>query len=1119
MPRFYGGGALASDAVPSEAILGFGLLKTYSTDQPVILRADGNPYYDNVKKLVGVDMALAAKIKSGYTGDLPYGTLTDNSAGRYVLSPNTPSGNYALYDVDGVDSIAGTFAGQKVMWNVYTSPNVIVGAVQIPEDVSVYSMDVTSNTVVPYVKINHESTGTDKLSRIDLYFVNRGDENYTPVALGDTTVSVYLDSSSRDDDTPDFQFTNFNKAVRNSFSIDSMYEGSFSSMTVEYIKDGAKYIWNFVPQYQGTVDDDAIGFGDLALSNQPFTLTAGESQDIEITIPGRYDLSSYFSGSYTESDFVSVGNVEVLEVEAGSLSFTQGTAAWDVTTWDESDSILSFTLTGLAMGRTTIRINLPDIGTYIREVYVTSGDDFELSGDVPSGVSMRITGHTTHATFVNGKPWYPSAVDNGDTYSFILSESDLPDSGYFGMTNGTISELHIMSVDKENSSSKTYSIQAGIFYDTDDSENNGEDHPLAIDDDAIENASVWAEFPDNSSFNVVSASLKSIVVASNYMTTAEQLETLAPYFELYNLDKTNYTVSMDWSFVNPKTMAQVTEGISNVKINSSSVDGTSGTINTFYGNFIFQYDYNGITYTWEFDVMPEEEEYGSIPELSLKPGESTDVTVSLSNTDSLDSIDINIWDNSILSADPMSFTITTSTISFKALALKAGTTRIALVFTLKDVDSSYDRYVQTYTDITVAGSSSGLTSTDLTASFYPVDGLGYGTIAEGETISYTFNDASSVMRVELSRKGTVSEDYYYNYIAGEAWGTLSFYNGDTETFSRDITFEYDYNTSTLKLVCNGDDELIAPGSVTKIVWTAFSDLFTSGTADVPSSLTQPESFDFKPYIKLNRDGLNVSTLEYYFVDSQDNTISTPSGISALSVRVDPTNGTNFYNEDESGTMAVNLPEKAISTIYFNFTSGDVTYDSTFTFAADEAAIAGVTWFDADSQEVDKAVPLFMTVGESRDFSLSNTDNAQFEYSTLYVGNTAIVSVDKLTAENDSLQLRLTALAAGMTSLTITYANSDTSYVSNPFEIWVADADGTIPNLSGTSSDIYALLTSDDLTSGSSGGWNGSNSDSGESGNSNSEFATTDPVTVLSGLSVNPRYALPTDPSGDLYSNM
>ena len=249
---FWGGGALASESISSEAILGFGLLRTYSTDHPVILRPDREPYYANVTKFVGTEVSLAAKLKGGYSGDVPYGTLTAMISGLqyrlvpgYRLMPGENSGNFRGYDIHDIDSLS-ELAGQKVMWNLYTSPDVIVGAAVIPEDVSAYSMDIATGSIVPYVKLNYLHGLSNSIGRVDLYFVRSGDS--TPVALGDSTVKVYLNGSSTNGNYPYFVFTNFNKAVRNSFYL-GRDESDLSSMTVEYEMNGAKYIWNFVPQY------------------------------------------------------------------------------------------------------------------------------------------------------------------------------------------------------------------------------------------------------------------------------------------------------------------------------------------------------------------------------------------------------------------------------------------------------------------------------------------------------------------------------------------------------------------------------------------------------------------------------------------------------------------------------------------------------------------------------------------------------------------------------------------------------------------------------------------------------------------------------------------------------
>ena len=227
----------------------------------MILRADGEPYYNNVTKFVGYDGFLAAKLKDGYSGEMPYGTLTVMNSGlKYRLAPGGSSNNFCEYNVQGMGRLA-ELAGQKVMWNLYTSPDVIVGAAVIPEYIFSLSEDIAEEEIVPYVKINHQDGNSSYIGRVDLYFVKSGDT--TPVALGDSVVRVYVNGSSTGGYWNSYEFTNFNKPVRNSFNLD-WYESSLRSMTVEYEKNGAKYIWNFVPQYGSY---SSIEWGKLALEN------------------------------------------------------------------------------------------------------------------------------------------------------------------------------------------------------------------------------------------------------------------------------------------------------------------------------------------------------------------------------------------------------------------------------------------------------------------------------------------------------------------------------------------------------------------------------------------------------------------------------------------------------------------------------------------------------------------------------------------------------------------------------------------------------------------------------------------------------------------------------------
>ena len=1131
----WGGIALASDAVPSEAVLGFGLVKTYSTDHPVILRADGEPYYANVTKFIGTDVSLAAKLKGGYSGDVPYGTLTAMSSGlRYMLTPGYGSmpgesaRNFRGYNVQGIRSLT-ELAGQKVMWNIYTSPDVIVGAAEIPEDVSAYSMNIAKDSIVPYVKINHGSYSSS-IGRIDVYFVRSGDTK--PVALGNTTVNVYVNGSSIKGYYPDFVFTNFNKPVRNSFYL-GRDESSMRSMTVEYEMNGARYIWNFVPQYGAS---SSIELGKLALENQPLTLKTGESVDIEIKIPARYNLSEYFTqdGHYGESFFLSIGNSDVLNWESGSLSFDKGTYSWNGLTYNEKKSTMSFRLIAGEPGRTALRVYIPNSGEYLREVRVTDeSGDLVLSGDVPEGVYMQVSDYRVNARFVNGRPYYPSAESDGVDYALILSGDNLQHSGgYFGMTNGTKSELHEMYSDWDNKAHKytgSYHMNSGPYYDTADSSDNTEYHTLSITEDEIENASVWVDFPNNHSFNVVSASLKSLIVSSDYMTTAEQLENFAPYFEMKHASSdVNNVVSSNWCFVNPKTMQKVSPDVSNVRVSSTR---------NLYSNsrsWYFQYDYKGVTYTWNFREM-EYNSYGYIPSFTLKSGKSKDITVDISHSSDIEAISVNIWDTDILSADTVSFA-PADTISFDAYALKEGKTRIALVFTRKGYDSSYYRYTQGYTDITVSSSDSEWTmkSPDLKPSFHAE--IAFGSIIQGEPVNYNLYERPSSLNVRLLSAGTVTVDDYYKYISGKLVVTLHFYSGDVEMSSNDLylypnSLEYDDNGNAYMTLVSSGSYYLAD-NITRIAWTSSSKNISSGSADVPAIA----SINFKPYVKLNRDGLNVSTLEYYFVDSNDNKIATPANVSDIVVNVSTNYDSDVSNKDESGTLPLNIPEIFINGVNFAFKYNGINYSANFhpvNRSESNVISSDVISWDVSSPDL----PLIMHVGDTLNVTLTAP---KIQTPTAYIGNKAIVAMDVTGSADYTVKVRLTAKSAGMTSIIIAgmaagtgeYTTEDGTTeqytyeyynVKYPREIWVADKNGKVPHLTGDGDivDVIERLTSDGASSGgSSSGWyeySDDDSESTASSDVDSGMETSDPVEVIAGLSVYPRYALPTDPSGDAYS--
>ena len=1082
--------------VSSDALLGFGLYKVYSTDQPVLLRADGEPYFGNVKKFTATDVVLAAKVKAVYANSsytMPRGTLTDTATGlRYRLDPNNWRGNFCEYRVNADLS---TLAGHKVMWNLYTSPDVAVGAVVIPEALTL-SQNIANDEIVPYVKINHDSGGS-YIGRVDLYFVKSGDWS-TPVALGDSTVKVYVNGSSLNYDSPRAEFTNFNKPIRSSFLL-GWDESELQSLTVEYDKDGAKYIWNFTPMFGSY---SSIDFGELALENQPVTITAGSSLDVTIKLPGKSDLTDYFNGEdsyYMKGYFLQPGNRSVLEVDDSSVSFTQGSASWNGLTWNEEKSTLSFRLLGVSPGRTVLRMNLPDIGTYYREIHVVSSDGdmhLEISTDT-NGISLNVNSYSSRARFMNGKPYYPSAVFSSMNMALAVS-GDVYGDSYLGLVKGTTTDIHRI-YNWGSGENHEISSYEGVRYDTADTSLNSE-HPgsFSIESEDLDGYSVWIDLQHDDSFKVVSASL-SALISGDYMTTAEQLTNFVPYFEMKHASDDVYNVvSLDWSFINPATGEKVTPEVSNIIINNEDVEGTSGTIDFADGGSVkFSYTYKGVNYTWDFYEM-DYFIYGYVPPYSMTSGESRDVSVSLYNSADLEAIDLVIWDEDVVSADPVRFA-PADKISFTLNALKAGTTRIGLVFA-REGYTSYDKYTRSYNTVSVAESSTPAdyepTSGDIEAVF--TVGAFFAPVIEGST-HYTNNGFIESVNVELLRDGYIREDDYYNHIQGHAVGTIHFYSGDVELSSQDMypSVHSSMYVDGVSFVQLSYRQYYPEKNVTRIVWTASSDIITSGSADVPAG----QLYSYRPCFKLKREGLNVSTLDYYFADSQDNNAGIPETISDISVTVYTNWGSDIQNDDNSGTITLNLPEAFIAVIYIEFKDDgkrcygyfspvDKPYNTTS---------ADVLGWDIDDPEL----PLVMTVGETLDVTLTAKNIAA---PSVLIGNSAIVSMDFISSADYTVKVSLTAKSAGMTSITL----YDDYSMTLPREIWVADESGQVPHLT---EDIDALVES--LKSGgtTSGGWF---SDDDTTTDTTTDYETAGAAEVLEGLSVYPRFVVPTDPSGDVY---
>ena len=1112
----------AGNAYASETFSAFGLYKVYSSDNPVILRADGEPYYSNVKNLQCVNISLAARLNDTDLVYLPLGTLTDTNTGlRYMLTPGSLTDNLCEYYTSGLS--LRYFEGHKVLWNIFTSPDVTAGSAAIPA-MSSLNQTLANDAVVPHLRLSRSDGDIPTVGRLDFCFVKSGDWN-SPVVPPVRNVNIYINGSSLNDYPAYTELTGLTKAVRTSIAL-NMSESSLESVAVEYEKDGAKYIWNFQPSYGAY---SGIEWGKLALDSQPLTIRAGASEKIDIKIPARYNLAEYFAQN-ASGDFLTFGNNSVLGLRADSVSFTQGSASWNGLTLNETKSTLSFTLSALQTGRTTLAITLPGLKTYYREVRVTnSSGRLNLSDSNSSGISLKAAEYYIHARMINGRPHYPSAEFEDMTFILSASGDNLPSEGFFGLSKGTWSEVHPVYLADDTD---YYISSSGAGWNTADSSQNTEYPGLNITAEKADGASVWWEFPDDAGMNVASASIRGVF--SGNFPSSNPLQDFVPYFEMThdaaNIDR---ITSINVYFVNPETMARVTPNISDAEIDywydwntysSDTLPGSGKTIplnyyasasgnhdGDYHDTIYITYTYNGIDYGWEFEPM-DYEFYGYITDFAMPVNSSKTVSVNVDNSSELEAIDFMIWDREIISANPAHFT-PAEAFSIDITALKEGTASSALVFTKKDY-TSYDKFVQTHALIRVTSSDSeaadlNIGSADLKPEFIAANA--HASIVEGTTCYYDTDDSKNLY-VNLNRIGYIPSDYAYsNNVLFSQSGTLHVYSDDEEIdtiamYPSVIGWYYDDEDTEYALLSYGSYAISA--DATRIEWTASSDVITSGTADVSGlnvrSITE-QLQTYAPFVELIREGINASGLQYFFVDSMDNLIPTPSSVENVNVYVTNSLIADIANSDNSGFMPLNIPEIYIGSITFSFKDNGVNY--AWIFAPVDNPDARVTDDVMAWNTSSPDLPLIMRVGDTRSLTLTARNLTS---PLAVVGNSSLLSLEVLSTSGSSVNVQLTALSAGMTSITLT----DGENMTWPREVWIADSAGRVPHLTA---DIDALAES--LSSGASSDLPGNPETTSPDvpGDDKPAFTTGDPVNVLNGLSVWPRFAVPADPSGDAYN--
>ncbi len=820
-----------------------------------------------------------------------------------------------------------------------------------------------------------------------------------------------------------------------------------------------------------------------------------------------------------ENYFVSTKNSSVLTLDEGSFNYKKGSA--DLSTWNGLDyqdykATVSFKLLAQEPGLTMLILNLP-VGngtqTFYREVNVVDSK-LNLPETGKDYLKPTLNTHISRALIAAGKPYYPSAKFEGlelgiDASAYTANPGSYinanANNGFITFRKGNHGEsyrfywnAHVNDSGTEFESSLWDNV---LSYGGD---NPGYSYYLFRYED-INNYSYWWESNvhitsidaegEPMELNEIHNSTLLKIPALNFKTTAQQLESFVPYFES-QYDEDGNVIALAWSFVNSKTMAKVTPTITNLTINDRKFTGTSGTLTSKdfdttddEGNVIgndwqpndvsFSYEADGVTYRWDFS-----RDYSWwYSNSTIYVGEATGFWF---GSDSEPIVVIQSTD--IISQDSIEYDDDDYYNSYRVIVkgLKAGTSAMAII-AKNEYNLDWGYLIRNYF-VTVKEASEPIEEdyTEIYPSNFYLDSWiseGYASIIEGKTY-YDEDDSENDAKIEvtLRRLYRVSSTAYEKY-KDLFKGKLSLYSNDKFVQSFDIepsdehglyeayegsniiyyfyvsyllteqlglgsdidvnglTFKWEFPLSGDKVINRNGEGTISP----------YSD----------SKKTLKEQFaTYKPYIKLNRDGLNVKSFEWYFVDSADNRIATPTSIGDNVVFYLPylprEDEEDYYRSElkvskDQSVVNINLPERAVDGIQLEFTDNNVGYSWWFSLANSSSAFK---W-----NATDNAYPLVMTVGDAKTITITHDYDGSRKL-TPYVGNSDVVNMEVLSTSATSITVKLTAKAAGMTSIRLS-AGAD-SYTSSPREIWVADSSGNVPHLTKNIEDFMEKLTLEEV---------------------------------------------------------
>ena len=1154
--------ALAGTTTPFSDFTFQGLTHEYAPDMYVLLREDGGSYYGfltGYQEYSTRHLHFVGRLSGTVTSkDLPYGTLTiidesaDNPGKRLTMEPDfsnwtssTFSVDYVVGDIPIYDSrYVGDRSnlGSKFMYNILTSPDVIIGTVELPTETTVStgrSFDV--NEILPYVKVNFNSSNSELADSIELSFVRSGDWS-TPVAAGITNVHVHISGRSTNDNGGGYMGGEDDSSFYPTFSgtqtiTVSENKKRLDNIGVSYIMNGSSYHWNFSTHMPGGGNLMVFSdWGALDVKNGPLEIPAGTTKEIIIKIPANATMTlrcdengniieeitdgteNYTERQATAADIFHIGNSEVLSIDQSSMKFTQGTGLVDPITYGYSTISINFN--ALKPGKTALRTFIPffvqiDGQTYGGDVRLFEIHVTDTNGNIPTtgdndSVTPKVKAHTSQVLLIDGKPHYETAefTSLGFTKArfgigyFSDQEVNIPslfferppvdNTGddwndypytqiYVGLIHGDITEIFWSEAgfaDKEVALNEWVSGRYSPEYNYERFDGSSGRAVEGVGED-LSKYTIWWEFPDDPSLNLVSASLKAKVVNANDMvTTAEQLNNFVPYVEV-KCDDNGEPKQVEWSFIDSKTLAKKTpEGITNISVGRAKIDDgvLSGTVDVEecgggYDTILFRYDYDGITYSWCFVNQSPMYSHGNF---------GTPIAVGENKTfrewveTGLESVSIITRNDGTTTVTPLSFNSTALSanngeISFDVSGVKAGSTILYLLIVrdivIDDLGDLWNKYEVRPMPIYVydpANLNTTIAQSELNVKVD--DYIVHADVIEGEPY---YKGAVGNANISLTRNVKVTNEDFNNKENNVALrGTLHTFNGSQEIETEYLDPWYNYENETVVYNNLGLDS-----DATRISWEFPNNVNTSGNFDLVANvrLLSRQLTTYKPYIKFNRSGLNVSTIEWYFVDEDNNRVTTPSSISAISVDI-YASGSNFNDYSRSGLINVNKPEVAISSITIAFVDGGINYHwylNCFNSGENDKML---------SSDI-KPQPIIMYVGDERTLTLTAEEADTVEpvlgnINMVSTEDNAVVSMKVIASAGNTTKVNLKALSAGMTSITLIASQTNKNgkeefYPTSPHEIWVAEYNSStgkyeIPGLASDAEELIKTLTSESI---------------------------------------------------------